>query len=549
MKIVSERRSPLPIGCLVAAAVVGTAAIAGGAFLYFRYLAPRSLTPLDSARVIPQNATFAASVASDASAWSRLETLLPEDARQQWQDRWREIRSEAIAGVEIDYQRDVEPWLGDIAWAVVSDDTNNASPLIVVQIEDKIQALQFFQRIEGQIEEKGDRSSQTSRHRGVEIQELSEPGEERTTFVALLNYQLAIAFEREVIHQAIDAYKGEPSFADKPGAKEALALRTDLTDPIVELYFADLPAVARDFAADLPGSTQIPESTLAAFDVMRSLVVGVAAEDGGLHVQGIANWNPEAIPETAARVSPSILAPFPDRTLVALSGGGLGRVWSGLQEQDDPQLQQGLANGRSFFQFWGLDIERDLIGWMDGDFAFGIVANPSTGGGSSPSLGGAAIFTTSDRDLAEQTLAKLDRLARTRPIFQLRERSAGGVEYREWLNFQRRSLFSYGWRDRDSVLVTFGEADFPTFARQNSGNSLLESDEFRAATAALPTTNSGYLYANFGELLALVPPFATATIPSESEAFLDALGGMALTTTQPDATSGQMDLFLSFERE
>lgn len=166
----------------------------------------------------------------------------------------------------------------------------------------------------------------------------------------------------------------------------------------------------------------------------------------------------------------------------------------------------------------GIDIEKDIISWMDGEYAF--VAFPSD---RSPlkrigvTLTSGMLIRTSKPEAANAALAKLTKYVTNlgKGAFQVKKRQVGTTLLTsfEFPDSQEQgktqSVFAYGWRDRQTLMLTFG-SDTATAFIPTPKPSLAESEMFRDAIADMPQPNFGYFYLNANAIAKLV---ATVYLP------------------------------------
>lgn len=150
----------------------------------------------------------------------------------------------------------------------------------------------------------------------------------------------------------------------------------------------------------------------------------------------------------------------------------------------------------------GIDIEKDIISWMDGEYAF--VAFPSDLAplkdiGVNLTMG--MLIRTSKPDAANVALDKVAKyIAKLgRDVIQVKKRQVGATlltsfEFPDGKGEGKtQSVLAYGWRDRQTLMVTFGSDTAAAFI-PTPKPSLGESDMFRDAIADMPQPNFGYFY-------------------------------------------------------
>jgi hypothetical protein len=171
-----------------------------------------------------------------------------------------------------------------------------------------------------------------------------------------------------------------------------------------------------------------------------------------------------------------------------------------------------------------LDIEKDIISWIDGEYA--VVAFPSE---SSPlkeinsDLTFGALIRTSKPEAANAALDKLVKYANSfsKDVIQVKKRQIGATlltsfEYPDDRDAGKtQSIFAYGWRDRQTLLLTLGASTASAFI-PTPKTSLAESAEFRDAIADVPQPNFGYFYLNARKLAELGAKFFLFEFARES---------------------------------
>ncbi|MBE9137136.1 DUF3352 domain-containing protein [Nodosilinea sp. LEGE 07088] len=341
----------------------------------------------------------------------------------------------------------------------------------------------------------------------------------------------------------------------------------------LELLNYDLSAEAFDLAdlplpVPLPAPPSLDDDTL---QTLRSLNFGGTLEalvyplPAGLQFRGryyydAVPFNFAITPEVPNADSPLTL--LPASTFLMMSGRNVAGLWrnvSTILENASDFTSEGLATIRSFFTLsTGLDLDRDLFGWMDGEVA--IAAFP-TAGGPLQYAGLGLLLQTSDRPTAENTLATLDELL---PGFGLTAypRTVNQQPATSWeLRFSRTdddyrpelSVGSHSWVAEDMLALTSGTVPMASLLAPSPHDPLADFFLFDQATAAFPRPNNGYFYLNAGATLALVyqvfdlhddPAFA-ATKP-----FLGSIRSLSATTAQtPNYIEAQGQLGLAPHRE
>lgn len=231
-----------------------------------------------------------------------------------------------------------------------------------------------------------------------------------------------------------------------------------------------------------------------------------------------------------------------------MTGAGISRTWTAFVDQtrDLPEVKQGLDSARrSLKTSYNLDLDREVFGWMDGEFAIGAI--PSDRGMLAfLGFGGTLIFQTSDRATAESTLGKLDAIAKSN-FLAVVSRNINGKTVTEWQVPAQGAIVGHGWLDRDTMFIAAGEPIVEAIS--NPSSHLSDSQAFKAATASLPQPNAGYFYLDMDKTMSLLAskPLNSAIDP-EATAMLNSIRGIGIAASNPDKTTSQMELLVTLKQ-
>jgi Protein of unknown function (DUF3352) len=545
----------------IAAGVVLTGGIA--AYIYFKG-GPTgdSAGALGSAKVVPSTAFMATYINTDPQAWEKLQQFGTPEAQQLLAKGLESLNKDMFKDSDISYEKDIKPWVGGVMVAMLppnavqpaqfnppdgalnkpSKSQSEPKILLVVGIKDKIAALNFGNKLKAQ---KGIKIQETD-YKGEKITETTEKGKP-TYSVVLNNSQIVLAPEKQAIEQAIDTFKGQASFASKEGANSILSKGVDLKNTLAQIYIPDYVGMVKQLAAANPQGTQLPPQTLKQLEQVKSMVAGVGVDDAGLRVKAIANLDSKLNKFQYQNTPAKIVGQFPTDTLALVSGQGINRAWTTVLEQskDYPEFNQAVAQVRQQLKSnVNLDLDKEILGWMDGEFAVGAV--PSNQGIlASVGFGGALLFDTSDRKTAEATLSKLDDLVKKQTL-NVAQKDIGGKKITEWQTPQG-ALLAHGWLDQDTVFVALGSPIADAIAG-NKSQSLDNSDTFKAVTGSLQKPNGGYFYLDMDKTMTIVNRFgAFQPIPPEANAILNSIRGLGVTATSPDKSISQVEMLLALK--
>ncbi len=532
---------------LIAAAIIaaGSAAV----YFYFQGLSQQVSNPQDSAKVVPDEAMMAAFISPNPQALSQLQQFGTPGAQKLIGLGLKTFQEQSLAGTQIDFERDLKPWLGGVMVALLPPDaaakTEPPKLLVVVSVKNKISAWNFANKLKSQ----QGATIQESEYKGVKISEIAEPTGKRYS-VALLNDQLVMAPLRKPVEMAIDTFKGSPSLATQQSTTKFFAESAGVPNPIATIYIADYPAAIEQLKANLPDDFQLPSTVLAQFKQVKSLVAGIGADSAGLRIKTIAQLDPK-FAQQKPQVASKLLPRFPGETIALVGGKGINQIWSQAtaEAKDSPEVDRGIQQVRSSFKRLDLDADRDVFGWMNGEFAIGAIGSDQ-GILSQLGMGAAMIFETSDRPAAEATLKKLDAIAKSNPTVSVAPRQVQGKEVTEWQIPQQGTLFGHGWLNENSVFVAFGGplVDVITTAPPQP---LSSSPSFQAIATALPQANQGYFYIDMEKTMSWANRYLLAVQPNlvspPVAEVLNSLRGVSVATTSTEPTTAQLDMLFAFK--
>ncbi|MEH2167304.1 MAG: DUF3352 domain-containing protein [Nostoc sp.] len=542
---------------------VGAAVVVAGSiatYMYFKGPSGGSSDALGSAKVVPSTALMATYITTDSEAWAKLQQFGTPEAQKLVAKGLEDFNQQMFSDSNVSYEKDIKPWADGVMIAVLPPNpvkpaqlkvpsgapnvpTNlqqESNILIVVGIKDKLSALNFANKLKSQ---KGVKL-QESDYQGQKIVETTQNG--KPTYSVVLNdSQLVLAPEKQAVEKAIDTFKGQSSFASKEGASSILK-GVDVKNSLAQIYVPDYAGMIQQLTAGNPQAKQLPPQTLTQLKQIKSVVAGVGVDDAGVRVKAIANLDPQ-LNKFQYQSSPgNIVGQFPADTFALISGNGISRGWEVLVEQskDYPEMKQALEQARGQLKFANIDLDKDIFGWMNGEFAFGAI--PSNQGVlANVGFGGALVFDTSDRKTAEATLTKLDTLAKTQQI-NVANRNIGGKDVTEWQIPRQGALLAHGWLDRDTVFIALG-GPIAEAVSDRKNPSLDTSDAFKAVTGSLQKPNGGYFYLDMDKTKTV--PLINSFVSSNADTItiLNSIRGIGFTAISPDKSTSELEMLLALK--
>ncbi|MDQ2096458.1 MAG: DUF3352 domain-containing protein [Tychonema bourrellyi B0820] len=533
---------------LIAATILVTAGSAG-AYFYIQSLTNKVSNPQDSAKVVPDEAMMAAFISPNPQALSQLQLFGTPGAQKLVAENLKTFQDQSLAGTQIDFEKDLKPWLGGVMVALLPPDgeakTKPLQLLLVVSVKNKISAWNFANRLKSQPGTK----IQESEYQGVKIAEIVETSGKAYS-VALLDDQLAIAPLKKTVELAIETFKGQPSLATQQNASKFLSESAGVSNPIATVYIPDYPAAMEQLQANLQPDVKLSSTVISQFKQVKSMVAGIGVDTAGLRVKTIAQLDPKFAQQNP-QVASKLLPKFPGETLALVGGKGIDKFWSEAtaEAKNSPELTNSMKQIRDGLKGVNLDADRDVFGWMNGEFAIGAIAS-NQGILSQFGMGATMIFETSDRPAAEAMLKKLDAIAKSNPTVSIAPRQVQGKEVTEWKIPQQGTLFGHGWLDKNTMFVAFG-GPLVDMISATPPQPLSSSSNFKAIATSVSPGDRGYFYLDMDKTMSwanqyLLKAAPTLVSPPTAEV-LNSIRGVSVVTTSPDPSSAQVEMLFSFK--
>ena len=379
----SGRRSGL-VAALVGAgalAVAGTA-VAAASLLGGGGAQPEAVLPADAFAVLKVDLDPAAGQKVAVYRLSQRFPSLAEKVRDQ-----DEVKDQLLSALfedveELDYERDVAPWIGDRVAIAAVPGNDEPQPLAAVAYDDRAAAEDALERL------------------AAEQEELTYAFSENADYVLLGMTQATVdaAAGTDRVLADVDVWK------DGDDALDGDQIVTAWAD--LGAFWASLPLEARDQAEEMYGIT-------ADFEVDGLAVAGLSASSDGLELVGRALDVQSPLAEQSllgAGEGGNLVQGLPKDTVAALSvtglGAGLEQMFDAVYGEDDPM---GLVASA---QEAGLSLPDDLrpllgeetVGALLGQEDFGVRVRSQDPDGSYDVLTRIASFAGLD----DSTLRKLD---------------------------------------------------------------------------------------------------------------------------------------------
>lgn len=544
----------LPLGA--AALLVG-----GGAAAYW-FLTQGGLGSGDlpvGAEVIPQDALMTLSVSTDPGQWQQLREFGTPQSQAAFDQNLVQLRDRLLTANGYDYQKDIQPWIGkEVSIALLAPpaaaNAPNAAPvlpkpvaIVVLPIQNPLQAKQLLEKPRSQTAGKlVDRT-----YKGFQIKETQGKAENFsvTVFDGKL---LVVATDPKAMDRAIDTYKGEQGQAAlkaTPGFTQALG-KIQATPSFGRLYL-NFPAATAFTVANSGKAATAPN--LAQMSQTQGVAATMNLEAEGVRFRGITWYKPDS--QKTYKVEnngKSMPGRLPQNTLLMTSGGDLRQFWQNytqgatainlaLPPVSPDWLQKALKSTIN------MDLEKDFLAWMDGEFALAMTGVPD---GSPSGLPFNLLFMvqSSDRRATETTLKQLDQTLAEKYKFKVEEAKVGDQSVTNWSLPTIGFAVTHGWLTDNVAFMALGSPNVPVVndILPKPAASLVDSQPFKASVPADPNPNNGNFFANLDLYKAKKLPLPQ--LPLGNQNLLDAVRSIGVTAAISDDRSTRYDVSLLLQK-
>ncbi|MEB3291082.1 MAG: DUF3352 domain-containing protein [Leptolyngbya sp.] len=510
------------------------------------------------ANAIPSNAVLVASLSTEEGRWRRLRQFGTPETQAQFDQALADWRDRLLTDAGLDFETDLKPWVGsEITLAVLPSNQPGSSPLtdptatlasnlvVAIPIDNAGRAQQGLGNRLGQAEGIDDNP-----YRGITIQQIEGRagtpiyGAVLTPGLALVSPQVAL------LRQAIDAFRDNQSVVERPGFAKAFD-QVERSRALARLY-VDVPSAVQAVAntADPP----IPARRLEALRTPRSLVAAVLVENQGVSLQAVSWMDQGPLVFDTGNQANQMPQRLPASTLIMLSTGNFQQFWDDFQSGQQlsavfplqpEEISLGLQSST------GLVIEDDLLPWMDGEMALGILAPPTPrGSDSAPALPNPALVMlakVSDREAATATLNRLDAVLADRYRYRVETVEQDGVTMTQGVAPFDSLTLAHGWLEGDVVFFTLGQGVADLIVPRPN-RALATASAFQATTGRAPRPNNGHFFIHLKAMAQVENSLLLPPMPTEGLISAAALEAIGVTATVLDDRQVRYDLTVTLRR-
>lgn len=542
---------------LLLTAGAATALVAGGGIAYWALTRQQQLSVMPvGASAIPQDALMVVSVSTDPGQWQQLREFGTPRSQAAFDQNLVQLRDRFLTSRGLDYGRDVQPWVGkEVTLAFLPPQTGIAVPppsqpatapnpqptVMVLPIADALKAKDVLEKSPATQQGKWAERD----YKGVKIRETQDSPTQTASVAVVDTTQVIVANNPKAIERAIDTVKGGASLAQTPGYGEALTQIK--SDQSFARFYVNIPAAANTSATN--STRPVPPQTLSQLQQNQGLAATATLASDGIQFKSISWLKPDSQRKfntsNNAKIIPSRL---PSDTLMMASGGNLKQFWQDYTQGisanpirfvNPDALKQGIRTTV------GLDLDKDLLDWMQGEYSLALLPAPQDAPANLPaSL--VLMVQTSDRRAAESALKKLDDVMASKYTFKVEESKVEGQSVINWSMPAANVSITRGWLDGDVAFLSLGAPVAKSFLPKPT-SALAENDLFRKSTTSELSQNNGHFYVDMDRVLKL-QNFPLLQIPPTNRMVLEAIRSIGVTAAITSDRTSRYDLFVSLQK-
>ena len=567
--------------------------VAGGVGAYFFLNNKLNILPTGNAvgtlSIVPKQSLMAMSLSTDGKALAQIEQFLSPETKKLYDDAIVQVRKNMSSG-DFDYEKDVKPWIGKsvtVAFlpsvktaslvplksaALIQDRLENryvpisntgsiqfvqdktaapeatAAPmpniLVVVEVKDRAGAEKFMA---DRVKAKSGGKEKQSDYKGVKITQYGEGS--TATATAMVGDYLIFAPTEQNTQKAIDTFKGEASIANSVSADDL-----KLKNSVAQVYIPNFGESIVELSALNPNAQPISPESLQQLKSVKSINMGIGIDDAGIRFKALSKVDAATI--AVLKNSPNkIISQIPSQAFSVVTGSNIKGSWEQFVKSADniPEVKKSINDLRTQLKSSPLvlDLDKDIFGWMDGEFALAsVLAKPEGILAQTQGIGPVLMLQTTNRTAGESLLSKLDDFV-TKNGGKVGKKDVGGVAVVEW-SFPGApgAIISYGWNQKDMLFMT--ASPITSLFVPKPASSLESDPTFKSVVSSLPGTNVGYFYIDADKTWNIVqtfmPPAEKEKTPPEIKALITTIRGLAVTAVYPNAETAEVEAIISLKK-
>jgi Protein of unknown function (DUF3352) len=509
------------------------------------------------ATVVPQDVMMAVSIATDESQWNRLREFGTPESKASFEQILAQLRDRLLTANGYSYQQDIKPWVGNtttiaflrnkIAIPQTPPAPNAPPPLpaqqsvaIILPIANPIAAKELLAKprtlTQGKMVERN--------YKGVQVTETQGVPDRKFSVAVLGTNYLAITNEPTATDRIIDTFKGEPSLAKTPGYPDALQ-EIKIPGAFGQIY-VNIPVAAAFSAAN--SAREISPENLEKLQQNQGFATTMMLEPEGIGFKSVSWLKPDSQRRIAVENNAQKTANrLPNTTIAMVSGGNLQRLWQDYVQGAEanpiapinPQVLRSAMKSTT-----GLDLDKDLIDWMAGEFSLSLIPSPAQSPKDKYAAGFVFTIDTNNRRAADKSLKKLDDTMKTKG-FRVEEIQIAGQKAVQWTSPFGGIVVTRGWM-KDTAFLTVGAPILDTIVPAPT-SPLLSSELFQKTVRSELTPHNGNFFIDIDS--AFNPKnLALPEFPPNQKVWIDAMSSIGVTASVVNDRTTRYDAFVGLKK-
>ncbi|TAF15752.1 MAG: DUF3352 domain-containing protein, partial [Nostocales cyanobacterium] len=472
---INKKKQPSLVLTLSATALLIGAGSA--AYWFFTHTQPSARNLPVGVNIIPQDALFTISLTTDTQEWSKLKQLAKTATKSEVEKNLLQLKNRFLKNNGYDFDQDIKPWVGDeVTIAVLPGNVFNAEskplennqtvpqtiPQQSMMMVLPIKKSEFADKLLTQPQLLKQGKWVESNYQGITIKQTETKTGEKLA-AAVINQQfLVITDDIKTTEKTIDSYQNQTSLSQLTSFAENVS-KINADKPFAQFYI-NIPTAAK-IAAQTPNNA-LPAQVLTQLKSNQGLAGKLILEPKGMRLKGVSWLNPNsqrllAVENKAVNMQNLL----PSETLMMFSGSNLSRFWydynstakgNNLAPVKPEELRKNVKS------LLNLDLEKDLLNWMSGEFSVAIIPNSPKDATPDNFRAGLVFMVktgnseSEKRKSAENTLAKLNDVVKNQYQFQVQPANINGQDVVNWISPFGTLTATYGWLNDDVLFFVFG---------------------------------------------------------------------------------------------
>ena len=509
--------------------------------------------------VIPKDALLTVSLTTDSRQWEKLREFGTKQTQEELDNNLVQLRDRFLSSNGYDYQKDISPWVGDeLTIAVLAPKGRKKAPkpvantsqtagneqslVVVLPIKDQQKAQKILTQPKAPV--KGEWNQRT--YQGIEIKEQTGGSGEKLAAALIDGRFLVITDRPKAMERAIDAYQENNSLGKAAGFAKNFPKIANY-NPFARFYI-NVPLSAKISAAS--PKRELPAQVLTQLQNNQGLAGTITLESEGIKLKGISWLNPNGRRELKVENNAGKMENYlPVDTILMLSGGNLRRSWFNYVSTSKSNPLSPVKPGelkKGFKSLTKLDLERDLLSWMRGEFSLSVIPTRSKEDSLTQDFRAAFVFMVqaSDRSKAEEAFKKLDETVDGELQFRVEPGKVRNKPVVNWFGPAGTAVATHGWLNEDTAFLSVGSPLAEKFIPKPS-SSLASATSWRKTVPSQLNPHNGKFYL---DLERAAKNFPIGSLLPNQRIWLEATRSIGITTALSDRHSTRYDIFMSLKK-